>query len=317
MDNDLLPCRWAFWWELCEMARRLTLVGVFVVIEQGSLMQLMIGTTFCACYTLLQTQASPYAEASCDFLANGCSFALLVFFLCCIAFKVRPSAHLVIPLSVFPTVANSLRACLSASASASASCFADSSRGRERIRVPSACALQVGTLTELNAVRAVMTEEQKRDFRNSTLALSVGLFLSVMFALVASFVILLVQLRREQIRIEREARLAKARRLRYKADGAEVEVPWITLGTPKHFHTFLSHVWGYVPGHNCACSVFGAASTAMVHVVCAGRGKTRCASSSSVSRRCCLTWRSSSTCEARRLAPHASCSPPEHTLFWT
>ena len=75
------------------MTRRLTLVGVFVVIEQGSLMQLMIGTAFSACYMLLQMQVAPYAETSDDFLANGCSFALVVFFLCCIAFKVQPSAH--------------------------------------------------------------------------------------------------------------------------------------------------------------------------------------------------------------------------------
>jgi len=89
-----------------------------------------------------------------------------------------------------------------------------------------------------------MTKEQKRDFRNSTLALSVGLFASVAFALVASFAILLVQLRHERKRIESEARSAKARRLRYKADKNEVTVPSIMQGVPKHFHTFLSHVWG-------------------------------------------------------------------------
>jgi hypothetical protein len=52
--------RWAFWWERCEMARRLTLVGVFVVIEQGSMLQLMIGTGFCASYILIQMQVSPF-----------------------------------------------------------------------------------------------------------------------------------------------------------------------------------------------------------------------------------------------------------------
>ena len=70
------------------MARRLTLVGVFVVIEQGSMLQLMSGTGFSACYMLLQMQAGPYAEMRSDFLANGCSFALLIIFLCCIVFKV-------------------------------------------------------------------------------------------------------------------------------------------------------------------------------------------------------------------------------------
>jgi hypothetical protein len=51
--------RWAFWWELCEMARRLILVGVFILIEQGSIMQIMIGTAFCAAYMLLQMQTAP------------------------------------------------------------------------------------------------------------------------------------------------------------------------------------------------------------------------------------------------------------------
>ena len=41
------------------MTRRLTLVGIFVRIEQGSMMQLIIGTAFSACYMLLQMQAGP------------------------------------------------------------------------------------------------------------------------------------------------------------------------------------------------------------------------------------------------------------------
>ena len=79
---------WVFWWELCEMVRRLTLVGVFVVIEQGSIVQLMIGTAFSAGYMLIQMQVDPYLETSDDYLANGCSFSLLVYFLCCIMYKV-------------------------------------------------------------------------------------------------------------------------------------------------------------------------------------------------------------------------------------
>jgi len=179
---------WAFWWELCEMARRLALVGVFVMIEQGSMIQLILGTTFSAAYMLIQMQTGPYASMSDDFLANSCSFALLVFFLCCIVFK-------------------------------------------------------VGTLTELNAVRTVMADEQKRDFRNTTLELSLVLWASVASALFASFAILIVQLGIERERVQREARLAKARRLRYKADDTEAMVPLIMQGLPKHYHVFLSHVW--------------------------------------------------------------------------
>jgi len=187
--REFEPC--AFWWELCEMVRRLTLVGIFVVIEQGSLMQLMIGTAFSACYMLLQMQAGPYAETSSDYLANGCSFALLVFFLCCISFK-------------------------------------------------------MGTLTELQAVQKVMSAEQMRSFRISTLALSVGLVVSVVSVLFISFLILVVQLRNETLRIRRDARSAKARRLRDKASGAEITVPPTGHedGELKYFHVFLSHVWG-------------------------------------------------------------------------
>jgi hypothetical protein len=284
------------------MTRRLTLVGVFVMIEQGSMMQLIIGTAFSACYMLLQMQVDPYAETSSDFLANGCSFALLVFFLCCIAFKVQPSAH----LAMYPIAINTAGASLCASASASAACgFANSfTWGSERIHVPPVCALQVGTLTELNAVRAVMTKEQKRDFRNSTLALSVGLFASVAFALVASFAILLVQLRHERKRIESEARSAKARRLRYKADKNEVTVPSIMQGVPKHFHTFLSHVWGYGGGVMNVASLWAALIASVLGALGTGLAKTRCASSSNALRRCSHIWKSSSTCAA------AACTTP-------
>jgi hypothetical protein len=96
-----------------------------------------------------------------------------------------------------------------------------------------------------------MSREQRRDFTLPTLPLSIGLFASVALALVTSTVLLVVQLRIERARIGREARFAKARRLRYKADGTEVMVPNIMPplvgdeATVRFFHIFLSHVWGY------------------------------------------------------------------------
>jgi len=104
--------------------------------------------------------------------------------------------------------------------------------------------MQMSTLITQQAVQDVMATEQSRDFRMSTLALTAGLLASVSFALVASVAILLVHLRIEQARIKREAQLAKARRLRMKAKGVEVQAPSIKLGVPHHFHIFLSHVWG-------------------------------------------------------------------------
>ena len=173
-----------------EMGRRLVLVGIFVLIERGSIMQLVIGTAFCAIYLLLKMQVGPYKETSDDCLANGSSFALLMVFLCCIIFK-------------------------------------------------------VGTLTELENVQHIMSREQESDFYIPTLPLTIVLSASIIGTLVASFVVLSVQLVRERERMAREARAAKMRRLRYRADGSEVDVPPITKGVPTFFHIFLSHVWGY------------------------------------------------------------------------
>ncbi len=75
-----------FWWELVEMLRRFVLVGV-MVLAQGSMMQLILGTLLSGGFLLYQVQASPYAEPSDDFLAAASSFALLAVFLCSIAFK--------------------------------------------------------------------------------------------------------------------------------------------------------------------------------------------------------------------------------------
>lgn len=70
------------------MGRRLILVGVFVTIEQGSILQIMIGTAFSVAYMLLQIQASPYLERTDDYLANCVSFELVIYFLVCIVFKI-------------------------------------------------------------------------------------------------------------------------------------------------------------------------------------------------------------------------------------
>ena len=50
-----------FAWELAEMARRLLLVGVLVIVpfERGSIMQLVLATVICIVYLLIQTLVSP------------------------------------------------------------------------------------------------------------------------------------------------------------------------------------------------------------------------------------------------------------------
>ena len=48
------------------MARRLVLVGIFVLIDRGSIIQVVCGTTFCAVWLLLSMQAGPYTEMADD-----------------------------------------------------------------------------------------------------------------------------------------------------------------------------------------------------------------------------------------------------------
>ena len=67
------------------MLRRIVLIGLMVLVE--GMMQIIIGTGLAAMFLLLQVQASPYEDASDDFLASASSFALVVIFICSNAFK--------------------------------------------------------------------------------------------------------------------------------------------------------------------------------------------------------------------------------------
>jgi hypothetical protein len=48
--------------QVLEMARRLVLVGVMVLVSRGSVTQLVIATVLSAVYLLLQMQASPFED---------------------------------------------------------------------------------------------------------------------------------------------------------------------------------------------------------------------------------------------------------------
>lgn len=85
LHHDLQP---AFcWWELVEMIRRLVLIGFLVVVEPGSLIQLVLGTTFAFLFFALQMQAMPYKLKSVAYLAMASSGALTAFFILCTYFK--------------------------------------------------------------------------------------------------------------------------------------------------------------------------------------------------------------------------------------
>ena len=77
-----------FWWELAEMARRLFLIGIMVVIEPGKMTQIAIGTIFSAAFLVVQLIAQPFKKGSDDLLGVSCSFALLMFFVCSVLYKI-------------------------------------------------------------------------------------------------------------------------------------------------------------------------------------------------------------------------------------
>ena len=76
-----------FWWELAEMLRKFLLVGLFVVVQPGSIMQIALGTIVCASFLMVQLQAKPYKSKTDDFLAAASSFALLMLFFCSTIYK--------------------------------------------------------------------------------------------------------------------------------------------------------------------------------------------------------------------------------------
>lgn len=75
------------WWELVEMIRRFTLIGLMVVLDQGSALQIVMGALVALSTSALQVQAAPYRRTVDAYLANASSFSLVVIFLICIVFK--------------------------------------------------------------------------------------------------------------------------------------------------------------------------------------------------------------------------------------
>jgi len=70
-----------------EMLRKFVLVGVMVLVEPGTILQISIGTLFCAAYLMVQQQAVPYTNRANGFLAVASSFSLLMFYFCCTVYK--------------------------------------------------------------------------------------------------------------------------------------------------------------------------------------------------------------------------------------
>ena len=104
-------------------------------------------------------------------------------------------------------------------------------------------AFKEAALLDLTDIQNKMSQEQRETYVLNYVQLSFILVASVMGALIASFLIFLVQLRVETERAAREARNAKLRRLQYRVSGKEVTISALPddLNGMKFWHVFLSH----------------------------------------------------------------------------
>ena len=73
--------------ELVEMLRRFLLVGIFVVIEPGTIQQLAYATFASLFYLAIQLTASPFRKRADDFMAATSSLALATLFVLCLIYK--------------------------------------------------------------------------------------------------------------------------------------------------------------------------------------------------------------------------------------
>ena len=68
------------------MTRRFVLVGLMVVVEPGTVLQVLLGTLFSLLYLTLQAVARPYRTPADDIIALASSLGIAVVFLCCVAY---------------------------------------------------------------------------------------------------------------------------------------------------------------------------------------------------------------------------------------
>ena len=60
------------------MLRKFLLIGLFVIVEPGSILQISVGTITSAMYLMVQLRADPYRNKVDNNLACGASFGLLM-----------------------------------------------------------------------------------------------------------------------------------------------------------------------------------------------------------------------------------------------
>ena len=76
------------------MLRRLLLVGIFVIIQPGSVEQVAYAALLSILYLAFQVNASPFTDLHDDFLALVCSVGLAMLFVLCILYKLSALTQL-------------------------------------------------------------------------------------------------------------------------------------------------------------------------------------------------------------------------------
>ena len=88
-----------FWWEFVDLIKKVALVGFFVTIKPGTLIQLILATCVCLVIFCAEAMSQPYAKTSDNAVAMSCSFCLCFFFVCTIIIKVTTITDLIGGLS--------------------------------------------------------------------------------------------------------------------------------------------------------------------------------------------------------------------------
>lgn len=82
------------------MTRRFLLVGLFVIIKPGSILQIALAAFISVFYLVFQMQAQPYLNITDDYLANVCSTSIVLIFVACLFIKIAALTELPVVNSV-------------------------------------------------------------------------------------------------------------------------------------------------------------------------------------------------------------------------
>ena len=143
-----------------------------------------------------------------------------------------------------------------------------------------ATAFKYAELTGLEGLWPILTHEQRQLYIPNDAILTLFMLACSLGALILSALIFLVQLSAEGARLRREARVSKARRLRWLKNDKEVELATVQEG---FYHIFLSQCVrcscrrDCLPTLDMRCSLCQRLLCPPLSTVCGVQGKIRCA----------------------------------------